>query len=112
MNIDYVYYNSILEPIQHRRLDAPEHSPDTYSPEQDNLSSWQVPSLARQAESAPVRTKNQFYVNDKIIASKSSPLQLLYYLLLREAMYLNVRIKVSKIISTGRKPANDHSNKR
>lgn len=71
LNIDCFCYNSI--PIQHRRLDAPEHSPDKYSPEQDKLSSWQVPSLARQAESAPDETKNQFYANDKILHENLLP---------------------------------------
>lgn len=70
-NIECFCYNSI--PIQHRRLDAPEHSPDKYSPEQDKLSSWQVPSLARQAESAPGGTKNQFYANDKILHENLLP---------------------------------------
>lgn len=45
--------------MQHRRLDAPEHSPDTYSPEQDKLSSWQVPPSSRHAESSPVKIKTE-----------------------------------------------------
>lgn len=52
-------------PLQHRRLDAPEHSPDTYSPEQDKLSSWQVPPSSRQAESSPIKMKTEltsFYI--------------------------------------------------